>query len=84
MQNLSLLRPTQYGRRHFADIFKGILHSENVLIPTKMSLEFVPEGLINNIPALAQIMDWLRPGHKPLSEQMIDRVVKHKCVTQPQ
>ena len=37
----------------------------------KISLKFVPKGLINNIPALVQIMAWHRPGDKPLSEPMI-------------
>ena len=34
------------------DIFKCILLSDNVWISTKISLKFVPEGPINNIPAL--------------------------------
>ena len=29
-----------------------------------------PEGPINNIPALVQVMAWRRPGDKPLSEPM--------------
>ena len=46
-----------------------------------ISLKFVPEGPINNIPALIQIMAWRRPGDKPLSEQMmvcfIDAYMRH-------
>ena len=39
--------------RHFSDdIFKCIFLNENVLISIKISLKFVPEGQINNIPAL--------------------------------
>ena len=39
--------------RHFPDdIFKCILLNENVLISIKISLEFIPKGQINNIPAL--------------------------------
>ena len=65
------LRPRQNGR-HFADgIFKGIFLNENVLIPIKFSMKFVPKGPINNIPALFQIMVWRRPGDKPLSEPMV-------------
>ena len=30
--------------------------------PVKISRKFVPEGLINNIPALVQVMAWCRPG----------------------
>ena len=37
----------------------------------KISLLFVSRGPINNIPALAQIMAWCRPGNKPLSEPMM-------------
>ena len=29
-----------------------------------ISLKFVPKGRINNIPALVQVMAWLRPGDK--------------------
>ena len=36
------------------------------------SLEFVPKGRINNIPALVKIMAWRRSGDKPLSEPMMD------------
>ena len=41
-------------------------------------------GSINNIPALAQIMAWRRPGDKPLSEPMMVRLLTHLCVTRPQ
>ena len=33
----------------------------------KELLNFVPQGSINNIPALVQITAWCRPGDKPLS-----------------
>ena len=43
--------------RHFAyDISKCIFLNENVWIPIKISLKFVPKGQINNNPALVQIM----------------------------
>ena len=35
------------------------------------SLKSVSTGLINNMPALVQIMAWHRTGHKPLSESMM-------------
>ena len=47
------------------DIFKCIFLNENVWISIKISLKFVPKGLINNIPALVQIMAWRRVGDKP-------------------
>ena len=43
----------------------------------KVSLKFVSNGLINNIPALHQIMAWRQPGAKPLSEQMIIIALMH-------
>ena len=44
-------------------------------------LKFIPTGLINNIPALFQIMDWCRPGGKPLFEPMMVSLQTHICVT---
>ena len=77
------LRPKQ-KRRHLADdIFKYIFLNENVWIPIKISLKFVPKGRINNIPALVQIMAWRRPGDKPLSEPMMVSLPTHICVTRP-
>ena len=67
-----------------ADSFKFSFLKENVLITIKSSLEFVPKCPINNIPALAQIMIWRRPGHKPFIELMMVRSVTHICVIQPQ
>ena len=65
------LGPRQ-NRRHFAnDVFKCNFLNENVSIPIKISLKFVPKGPINNIPALVQIMDWRRTGDKPLCEPMM-------------
>ena len=48
------------------------------------SLKFLPKGPIKNISALVQIMAWLRPGDKPLSEPMMVLLPMHKCVTRPQ
>ena len=62
------LRPRQNGRHFADDIFECIFLNENVWIPVKISLKFIPKGPINNIPALVQIMAWRRPGDKPLSE----------------
>ena len=53
--------------------FKCIFLNENVRISIDISLKFVPEGPINNIPALVQIMAWRRSGDKPLSESMMTR-----------
>ena len=52
-------------------------------LPTILQTKFVPNGPINNIPALVQIMAWRRSGYKPLSEPMI-RLPTHICVARPQ
>ena len=70
---LNTLRPRQNGRFFADDIFKGIFVNENVWTLIKISPKFVPEGLINNIPALVQIMAWRWLGDKPLSEAMMVR-----------
>ena len=61
------------GRRFADDTFKRIFLNENVLISNKISVKFIPNGPINNIPALIQIMAWHRPGDNPLSEPMMIR-----------
>ena len=45
---------------------------------------FFPKSVINNIPALVQIMACGRPGDKPLSEPMMVNLLTHICVTRPQ
>ena len=81
---VNTLRPRQNGRHFADDIFKCIFLNENVWIPIKISVKFVPKGQINNIPALVQIMAWRRPGDKPLSEPMMVSLTTHICVTRPQ
>ena len=76
--------PRQNGRHFADDIFKCIFLNENVWIRFKISLKFVPQGPINNIPALVQIMAWRRPGDKPLSGPVMVRLPTHICVTRPQ
>ena len=78
------LRPRQNGRRFADDTFKRIFLNENVRISIKISLKFVPNGPINNIPALVQIMARRQSGDKPLSEPMMVSLLTHICVTRPQ
>ena len=59
------------------DISKCIFLNENLRISIKMSMKFVPKGLINNISVLVQIMAWHRPGNKPLSEPMMVSLLTH-------
>ena len=82
--DINTLRPRR-SRHHFADdYFKCIFSNENVWISFMISLKFVPNVRINNIPALVQIMAWRRPGDKPLSEPMMVKLLTHICgITQP-
>ena len=78
------LQPRQNGCHFPDDSFKCIFLNENVWIYSKFSLKFVPNGSINNIPTLVQIMAWRRPGDKPLSESTMVSLPMHTCVTRPQ
>ena len=81
---VNTLRPRQNGWHFPDDIFKRIFLKENFLIAIKISLKFVPRGLLNNIPTSVQIMAWRRPGDKPLSEPMLVSPLTHICVSRPQ
>ena len=84
IHTVNTLRPRQNGRHFADDIFKCIFLNENVWIPTKMSMNFVPKCPIDNIPALVQIMAWRRPGDKRLSEPIMVSLLTHLCVTRSQ
>ena len=72
------------GRCFADDIFKWIFLNKSVWIPIRISLKFVPNGPINKIPALVQIMAWRRPGDKPLSEPIMVSLPTIICVIRPQ
>ena len=78
------IRLRQNGGQLPDDIFKCIFLNENVRILLKLSLKFVLEVRINNIPALVWVMAWCRPGDKPLSEPMMLSSLICICVTRPQ
>ena len=82
--SLNTLRPRQNGRHFPDDSLKWIFLNENAWISIEVSMKFVPNGPINNIPSLVQIMAWRRPGDKPLSEPMLVSLLTHICVTRPQ
>ena len=82
--HINTLRPRQNGRQFADEILKCIFLNENVWIPIKFSLKFVPKGPINIIPALVQIMAWCHPDDKPLSEPTMLISITHICVTRPQ
>ena len=69
-----------FSRRHFQMHFL----EWKVWISIKISVKFVPEVRINNIPALVQIMAWHRTGDKPLSEPRMVILWTQICVTRPQ
>ena len=58
MPAINTLRPRQHGRHFPDDIFKYIFLNENVWILIKISLKFVPKGLINNI--IARHLSWIK------------------------
>ena len=51
-------------------VTRGIFSNGNIWISIKISLNFVPKGPVNNIPALVQIIAGSRPGDKPLDAYM--------------
>ena len=53
------LGPRLNGRHFPDDIFKGTFLNDNVYISIKISLKFVSNGPINNIPALVQTSHYL-------------------------
>ena len=85
---LGLNMLTHWGREKMTAIFKRHFNClfviQNVSIVIYISLKFVPEGPINNILALIQIMAWCHSGNKPLSEPMMVSLPTHPCVTRPQ
>ena len=70
-QCINTFRPTKNGRYLPDDIFKCISLKEDVWISIKISLKFVREVPIDNIPVLVQIMAWRQSGDKSLSESMM-------------
>ena len=82
--SVNTLRPIQNGCHFTDETFKRIFLNDIVRNSIEISLKYVPKGLINNIPALVQIMAWRRPGDKPSSEPIMVSLVMHICVTRPQ
>ena len=74
---VNTLRLRQNGRHFIDGVFKRIFLNRNCCILIKISLNLVPQGPINNIPALVQIMAWRRSSDKPLSELMMAKLKMH-------
>ena len=71
------LRSTKNRRDFEDDILKCILLNENVLITIKISLWYISDGSVNNIPSLVQMVAWRRPSDKPLFEPMMIILLTH-------
>ena len=51
---------------NFLTTFSNVFFlNENIWISITTSLKFVSKDVIDNMPALVQIMAWRRPGDKP-------------------
>ena len=59
------------------DNFKCIFFNENDRIPIQISLKFVPNGSIDNEPALVQVIALRQTGNKPLFSQSTMLVNNH-------
>ena len=79
-----LSRPQWKMAAIFQTTFSNAFFNENVWTSNKISLKFVSEVSINNIPAMIQIMAWCRLGNKPLPDPMMISLPMHICVTRPQ
>ena len=74
MYRIDLSSPGQNGHNFADDIFKCIF-------VIRISLKFVPKGLIDNKSALGQVMAWRRPADKPspgpVMAQFTDSYMRH-------
>ena len=61
---------TPTGRHAADDIFKFAFKNEKFCAFTRISLEFVPQGALDNKLSLLQVMARRRVGDKPLHEAM--------------
>ena len=77
--SINTLRPRQNGHHFADDIFKCIFMKENVWIPFKISLKFIPKDPVNNIPELVQIMAWRRPGDRYINDVLRYEMKKSCC-----
>ena len=79
-----LIMLTHWGPFKMRPNRKCIFLKENVRTSIDISLDAVPMGSINNIPALVQLMAWCQLGDKALFEPMMIRLTMHICITWPQ
>ena len=63
--------PRQHGRHFADDIFRCNFVNEKFCILIQISMKFVPNGPIDDMGALVQVMAWHRIGDNPLPEPML-------------
>ena len=71
LEQFNTLRPRLNGYHFADDILKCNFMNENLWILQRISLKYVPYGVIGNMAALVQIMAWRRTGDMLLSEAML-------------
>ena len=78
------LRSGQNGSHFAYEIFKFIFLYEKYFILIPISLKFVPNGSIDNKPALVKIMVGDDPATSHYLSQLWPSLLTHTCVTRPQ
>ena len=79
VSDLITWRPRENCHHFEANIFKCISLNENDKILIPITLKFVPRHLIENKPALFQVMAWHWTGNKPLQEPVkVSRLIYEK------
>ena len=68
------LNLTQNGHHFAHDIFKRIFVYENFCISIQISLTYIPMCLIDEKPALVQIMTWDWTGNKMAVLQLLSNL----------
>ena len=83
---VNTLRPRQNGCHFADDIFNCIFLKENIWIPIKISLKFVPTGSVNNITVMVHIMAWCWPGRQAIiwtnDDYFTDGYMHHSCLNE--
>ena len=69
--NVFTKRPRQNGRYFADDTFKYIFMTEIFCTSIRISLKFIPKGLIDNKSGLVQVMAWRRTCDKSVPEPML-------------
>ena len=80
-QCLVFFTSSMHSLTHWEDNVKCIFLNKNIWVLLTISLKFIPNVQINNIPALIPIMARRYTGEKPLLETMIVKLFMHICFT---